>query len=457
MTYALTTTKRKFHRLLDSISNSSTPSLTSKTPFDDSTTTTLIESPAKKPRLIRPTRPTSAYVSTTTPKTHGLPEKAQSMRDDSRQMSSEEKKNKKPNYTPWDRNDFLERLKTFQDTYNWRDKPEKVNEVQWAKRGWRCVGRNRVACAGCGKQAVIILEHDEPMPHRSEEASDDGEVEWRDTAQEELVEQYAQMIVNAHSEDCLWRVRGCDASIQRLPLVHPVTTLGDLRLRYESFVKLNSRLPTSLRLPADFNYESVSRCLRPILLESRDNDALATNNIPAQTLDEEALKLALFGWHAESELDLQLATCNACFRRLGLWLFLPRSTLDHSSEEREAIVNRLDLVEEHRSFCPWVNASAQSGTREENVSKDKPSEEAGWQMVARVAGNAQLTTGVFLDSDDSTDLGSPLSTSTNVDNALREVQDQERWAKLKKLKQVFRVKRVKGGNKDVAVRPQTAG
>lgn len=92
-------------------------------------------------------------------------------------------------------------------------KPEAINEVQWAKRGWRCVGKERAGCVGgCGKEVVIKLEEDpddaESQPAESEQESND----WRKCAQEQLVRRYSDMIVSGHEGDCLWRTRGCDGT-----------------------------------------------------------------------------------------------------------------------------------------------------------------------------------------------------------------------------------------------------
>ena len=97
-------------------------------------------------------------------------------------------------------------------------KPEQVSEVQWAKRGWSCVGKERVGCVGgCGREVVIKLEDDrEELPmdssnHESEEGKDEDD--WREKAQEQLVEKYAEMIVTEHEGGCLWRRRGCDGKV----------------------------------------------------------------------------------------------------------------------------------------------------------------------------------------------------------------------------------------------------
>lgn len=93
-------------------------------------------------------------------------------------------------------------------------KPEKVNEVQWARRGWSCIGKERVGCVGgCGKEAVVQLEEDgtagqERSDEMSAEAEDQGN--WREDAQDELCMKYAEIIITGHDINCLWRIRGYD-------------------------------------------------------------------------------------------------------------------------------------------------------------------------------------------------------------------------------------------------------
>ncbi|MCJ1395643.1 hypothetical protein MMC18_008529 [Xylographa bjoerkii] len=444
MAYALSTTKRKFHRILDSISNSSTTSLTSKTQHDNASSTTLAHTPAKKARLVRPA---SVYASSTT-----QTEVSQSIKSASDQTLAEKKR---PPFTPWDREDFLQRLETFRHPYLWMTKPDKVNEVEWARRGWRCVGKDRVACSACRKELVMILEPDEPADCKGEEDIVSDEKDWRRNAQNDLVEEYASMITTAHDEGCLWRKRGCDATIQRLNLTHPATTLEALRMRYESFVRLKIRLPTSLRYPPSLPLDDLSKQLISILHPPLSFDV--TTTLDNGILDKEALKLALFGWQAETEHDLKLATCNACFRRLGLWLYLPREDVNGSSGQKEAIVSRLDLIEEHRSYCPWINESSQNGDPLPQAATPESAGFAGWEILVKVIQNVRHTLGDYSDFESSTDIGSRSSASTYLDKTARDAQDQERWAKIKKLKQVFRVKKAKGAGKETVSRPHTTG
>lgn len=188
MPYALSTTKRKFNKILDSISNASNPSLDSRD-----------NQPAavKKPRL------TQSLVL--------LESNGNHLRRNSSGTIMTDDDHKPPNFAPWDRMQFLERLKTFRHVDMWMGKPEKVNEVQWARRGWSCVGKERVGCVGgCGKQAFIQLEsHSTANRDRDDERSADTEDQghWEE---DDLIMKYAEIIITGHEVNCLWRGRGYD-------------------------------------------------------------------------------------------------------------------------------------------------------------------------------------------------------------------------------------------------------
>lgn len=59
-------------------------------------------------------------------------------------------------YAPWSREAFLKRLNTFADPHLWTVKPEAINELQWAKRGWICADKETVACKGQCEQRLVI-------------------------------------------------------------------------------------------------------------------------------------------------------------------------------------------------------------------------------------------------------------------------------------------------------------
>lgn len=66
-----------------------------------------------------------------------------------------------PKYAPWDRVEFLKRLKSFSNLTDWTPKPARVNEVEWAKRGWVCQKSERVRCCLCNVEILVKLNRKE--------------------------------------------------------------------------------------------------------------------------------------------------------------------------------------------------------------------------------------------------------------------------------------------------------
>lgn len=108
-----------------------------------------------------------------------------------------------PKYCPGDREQLIRRLGTFQELTQWTPKPDKVNEIEWAKRGWVCQGKETVQCTLCHKELVVNMKK--------------REVDGKETTvlvgsdfEQALVKKFAEMILEAHEDDCLWRKRACD-------------------------------------------------------------------------------------------------------------------------------------------------------------------------------------------------------------------------------------------------------
>ena len=468
MSYALSTTKRKFHRILDSISNTSSISLPGKEKHARASTITLPNTTDTPPKRQRLERPKSSYVSSSSQISSHRPLSAVAAPMASKVVTGTEEK-KKPAFVPWDREEFLARLKTFRHVDKWMSKPEEINEVEWAKRGWKCVGKERVGCASCAVEVVIKLEDDRWETKGSADEETDEE-EWRAAAQEELVKMYADMIVTEHDEGCLWRIRGCDgklkrsplqsrilltnfyiATIYRLPLTHPPTSLDSLLYRYQSLSAMASELPSTILSPEQVNIPALSK-LFVAMLRSKGAYAETEQGSQEQDLEEinnQAFALALFGWQAEEEHIAGLATCNACFRRLGLWLYRTRPRSKEGGDE-VAIMSGLDVVSEHREYCPWINSTSQSGGRVTHDSDTAAvSTSTGWETLVQVLKNSHFARREAnpLSSienpqqrDDAASMAETISGWKPEDRAARDAKDKERWAKLKKLKQVFHVR-----------------
>ena len=177
------------------------------------------------------------------------------------------------------------------------------------------------------------------------------------------------------------------------------------------------------------------------LREQASSEPLADDALP-KPINKQALTLALFGWRADLDHTVSVATCNACFRRLGLWLYQPYLGPD------EPTVNCLDVVDEHRDYCPWINGLSQGGSQESLKNESVAAELAGWEVLIQSLRNLHQTK-MMLSSTSSDGMD---GTADEVDSlqdvvedlVTRDAKDKERWAKLKKLKEVFQIKRVKG-------------
>lgn len=152
MSYAVESKKRKFHRVLESISKPLTADSSSKAPFS-------AQAPATAPGQI-PANLSIKKVRISSGDDADLGAVRNSILKISRPAHrlASASSSKRPTFVPWDRERFLERLETFRRVDRWTTKPTPMNEVQWAKRGWVCTDVMRVSCvSGCGGSVVVKL------------------------------------------------------------------------------------------------------------------------------------------------------------------------------------------------------------------------------------------------------------------------------------------------------------
>lgn len=136
MPEAIATTKRRFYQALDALNNSqpspkqsaldSTPAVNASNKRSSAVAAAFDDARDRARKRIRQSTSTTSL---STPDQRGsvisLPRPSQSK--DTRPP---------PNFAPWSQESFLARLKTFSSVSQWHPKPDVINEVEWAKRGW---------------------------------------------------------------------------------------------------------------------------------------------------------------------------------------------------------------------------------------------------------------------------------------------------------------------------------
>ncbi|UNI18066.1 hypothetical protein JDV02_004361 [Purpureocillium takamizusanense] len=363
-------------------------------------------------------------------------------------------------YVPGDRDELLRRLATFQELTDWTPKPERVNEVEWAKRGWICQGKERVRCVLCHKELVVKL-------NRKDVDGKEVSVLVPSEIEEALVEKYAELIVSSHQQDCLWRRRGCDDSLLRLSFSNTQSTLSALRNRYDELCSRSSFLPYefNLRLPEEINLDGVLGQLPPDFFAN-----VKSPEEPSKPVNRSALALALMGWQGLSNARIgavpNSASCHSCLRRLGLWMFKSKEVDEDGQVIVPAPMDFLDPVREHRFFCPWSNAKAQS----RGASSTENTQNTGWNMLLQTIKNDSELRDVYegrskrfgrlihdheappsIPGGDATTAtpatpGEPVNPGAHnaqdeeVDEKARSAKDKERWARLRKVKSLFETK-----------------
>ncbi|KAF1833667.1 zf-C3HC-domain-containing protein [Decorospora gaudefroyi] len=373
---ALATTKRKFHKLLDNLTAS-----TSNT----SLAATLQESNASSASLSQPDspeppnkRPKSATLSLE--RQRNISEGQERIRQLKEQLLTPRREGtikvigkttltpkastprKAPNFQPYSQEQFLDRLKTFADVKKWTTKPDEIGEVEWAKRGWSCDIWNTVACkGGCENRVAVKLR-----PKRKDASGKDIEMseDLGIDIDDALVHRYEDLIVQGHAADCLWRKRACQEDIYHIPIASRTKSSAELLDRYRSFKAVAADLPLleHITYPGPSIHHILER-IPPNFFSSLASASETTP--PTSPTDMVAFAFALFGWSGVSESRISLAVCNHCFQRLGLWLSSD-TRLKEMSKKLDVPIDslRLNLLESHREHCPWKNAEVQGNSKD---------------------------------------------------------------------------------------------
>jgi len=209
---------------------------------------------------------------------------------------------------------------------------------------------------------------------------------------DDLVERYVTILETGHDEECLWRQAGCKDDIYRLPIARPSTWQSQLRERYLSFASTTATTTSlsAIRIMHPLHLaETINTLPKSILFPPESATTAPSTDIqppPPTDPDPTALAFALLGWScASTDATYPVATCTTCFRRLGLWLYTsptPTSSPLPATEPPPPKME-LDLLANHREYCPWVNATSQR-------SPGSFTGLAAWQILLKLIRNSAV-------------------------------------------------------------------
>lgn len=247
-----------------------------------------------------------------------------------------------------------------------------------------------------------------------------------------------------------------------MPLTNPETAVNGLHTRYLNLTRLESKLPSidNIEQPSELDMDETLKILPPTFLRDKiEHEARElTDNLAQQPTDKEdnqaeissqdigddvnraAFVLAIFGWDAAPDVGAGLATCGACFRRLGLWMYKPKE------DGSISVYAKLDVVGEHMDYCPWINPKTQSGGRKPVLSHGSNGKlQSGWEILGQAIKamyRRRTRCDVPLAPVETASQEAPaIPAEAKVDDdETRKLRDREWWAKLRRVRQSLQLK-----------------
>lgn len=422
MPEAIATTKRKFHRLLDTLTSYANAPAHSTEPATPLTAREKLEQASERVRKRQRQDGSLSSIEsrfTQNGSSTSLPHKLSS------KSSPRKHVDKTPNFSPWSQETFLQRLHTFNNVQLWHPKPIGIDELAWAKRGWRCVDVNTVACQVCGSRVLVNLNV-QPRKIIDEDEPDDEEA-----LEQALVTRYKEEIIAGHGVNCLWRQAGCKDDIYRLQVVRPAVWQPALKSRYKTL----SSISDSIRdIKIRDTVDSATQMTIEQIHTELPTEILSSSDI-APDIQIRALKIAMHGWRGSSEPTL--LNCDACFQRLGLWMYQP-GYRPRGMDQDDDDVPSINLVEMHREYCPWRTAESQQAS---GTLAGLNASEILFKVVATYLKEKRRRQEDQATSLDVPELPDPFTDAPKLSRQEIEQQDRERESRLQKLKRMLTIKR----------------
>ncbi|KAL4159049.1 hypothetical protein PRNP1_004820 [Phytophthora ramorum] len=293
---------------------------------------------------------------------------------------------------PWDHAEFLARVSSF-SIASWFAKLDAISAFECARHGWKNSAPDQLHC-NCCKQFLCFKIDDR--------LSGAGALK--------VAETFAGQLVTGHTQLCPWRGNPSPEAFTTLPI-------ATKRQVYESFMDRLQDEVTRMYEDADFqkrlsSLKVADRVTAKILQEAGDsadsvlllNTAKVASKLLArcsQPADSSvssgalvnAAFLAVCGWQFDENGSDQVTMmwCGSCNRR---WQVIQESTSKCGDEQSEPPAKRqkvdavraVDLLSQHRHFCPWVAGRSSTGVDDYGETDPKLWEFVklpGWKQYAQ--------------------------------------------------------------------------
>ncbi|KAF7354802.1 Zf-C3HC-domain-containing protein [Mycena sanguinolenta] len=271
---------------------------------------------------------------------------------------------------------FHARLATF-GLATYANKPPQPDAVAASRCGWTNNGWDRLKCGLCKVSWRVVVGWDDMEKHE----------------RNALEEKQRAALVEAHKDDCPWKVRQCDASIYHVPLQAPEAMICEVETSAARLDPYMQQVEVKHPLTAN-QFGSLLSTISPGLSETAVLTALFGWAPALTTLSSHNAQSFPASLVRERESTARsLVECSLCHRRVGLWVFAPTPSLrvgpgrQLTTEERH-----FDLLKEHRSFCPYrVQSTIIPSFSESTV--EESSRSAAWSDTTNSVGGNVLVEG----------------------------------------------------------------
>ncbi|KAK1943144.1 Nuclear-interacting partner of ALK [Phytophthora citrophthora] len=288
---------------------------------------------------------------------------------------------------PWDHSDFLTRVGSF-SIGSWFAKPDVISAFECARHGWRNSAPDQLYCNCCTQFLCFKID---------DKLSEAGALK--------VAKMFNQQLVSGHTQLCPWRGNPSPEAFTTLPI-------ATKRQVFEIFLNRMDKEVTKMNEIAEFQKQMedtkvANSVLTKVLKAVFAGDAAEPLDVVTlgskllarvshdQVVSSEALVnaalLIICGWQFDPSDDNHNSTlwCGSCNRR---WAVVNKSVNDEGSEpptkrlKANDALQPVDLLSQHRHFCPWLIERKSTGVEDYGESDPKLWEFvklAGWDQYAQ--------------------------------------------------------------------------